>query len=123
MNELTKTFLFCVVASALVAAAVMVDPGAVTPKIFKDQGLPFYPGLTDPQAPKVIEVIDYDEATATARPLKVEFKNKKWTIPSHHGYPADAEERLAKTTAALMKLRKDTIVSDRIEDHAKYGVI
>jgi hypothetical protein len=123
MNELTKSLLFCLVAGALVAAAVMVDPGAVTPKIFSDQGQPFYPGFTDPQAPKVIEVIDYDEATATARPLKVEFKNKKWTIPSHYGYPADAEDRLAKTAAALMELRKDSIVSDRVEDHAKYGVI
>jgi hypothetical protein len=123
MNEPTKTFFFCLVAGALVAAAMMVDPGAVTPKIFSDQGQPFYPGFTDPQAPKVIEVIDYDEATATARPLKVEFRNKKWTIPSHYGYPADAEDRLAKTAAALMELRKDSIVSDRVEDHAKYGVI
>ena len=123
MSERVKTFLFCVVACALVAAAVMYDPGAVTPKIFSDQGHPFYPGFTDPQAPKVIEVIDYDETTATARPLKVEFKNKKWTIPSHYGYPADAEDRLAKTAAALMELRKDSIVSDRVEDQTKYGVI
>ena len=123
MNPFVKTLLFCVVACVLVGAAVMYDPGLVTPKIFNDQGQPFYPGFTDPQAPKVIEVIDYDEATATARLLKVEFKNKRWTIPSHHGYPADAEERLAKTAAALMELRKDNIVSDRVEDHAKYGVI
>jgi hypothetical protein len=123
MNEVAKTLLFCALAGALVAAAVLYDPGAVTPKIFSDQGQPFYPSFTDPQAPKVIEVIDYDEATATARPLKVEFKNKKWSIPSHYGYPADAEDRLAKTAAGLMELRKDSIISDRVEDHAKYGVI
>ena len=123
MNEIVKTLIFCAIACVLLAAAVMYDPGAVTPKIFSDQGQLFYPGFTDPRAPKVVEVVDYDEATATARPLKVEFKNKKWSIPSHYGYPADAEERLAKSAAALMELRKDSIVSDRVEDHAKYGVI
>ncbi len=123
MNEFKKTLLFSLVAGALVATAVLYDPGARTPKIFNDQGQSFYPNFTDPQAPKVIQVVDYDEATATARPLKVEFKNKKWIIPSHYGYPADAEDRLAKTAAALIELRKDSIVSDRIEDHVKYGVV
>jgi hypothetical protein len=74
-------------------------------------------------APKAIEVIDYDEVTATASPLKVEFRDSKWTIPSHHGYPADAADRLPKTAAALMELRKDIVVSDRVEDHSEYGVL
>jgi Domain of unknown function (DUF4340) len=123
MPELKKTALFCVVAVALAAAAVVVDPGAATPEIFSDQGELFYPDFTDPQAPKAIEVVAYDEDTATARPLKVEFRDNKWIIPSHHSYPADAETRLAKTAAALMELRKDIIVSDNIDDHAEYGVI
>jgi hypothetical protein len=123
MKELLRTGFFCLVAGILIILAVMFDPGSSTPKIFSDQGELFYPGFTDPQAPKVIEVIDYDESTATARPLKVEYKNNKWLIPSHYGYPADAEERLAKTAAALIDLRKDSIVSDNVEDQAKYGVI
>ncbi len=123
MNELIRTALFCLVAVTLVVAASVVDPGAVRPEIFSDQGQVFYPQFTDPQSPKVIEVIDYDETTATARPLKVEFKNNRWTLPSHYGYPADAESRLANTAAALIELHKDVIISDRMEDHAKYGVI
>ena len=43
--------------------------------------------------------------------------------PSHHNYPADASDRLAKTSAALMELRRDITVSDRIEDHSEYGVV
>ena len=123
MNEMKKTILFVFAASVLAVAAMVVDPGRATPEIFSDQGEPFYPDFTDPQAPKAIEVVDYDEATATARPLKVEFDDNKWRIPSHHNYPADAEDRLAKTAAALMELRKDAIVSERVEDHAEYGVI
>ena len=61
--------------------------------------------------------------TATARPLKVEFQDNKWVIPSHNAYPADAEERLAQTAAALMELRKDMTISERVDDHSEYGVI
>ncbi len=123
MNEITKTLLFVAAAAILVAAASIVDPGAVSPGVFSDQGELFYPSFTDPQAPKDIEVVGYDEATATAQPLKVEFKDNKWMIPSHYGYPADAERRLASTAAALMELRKDAIISDRVEDQAGFGVI
>ncbi len=123
MHELSKTAIFCLVAAVVTAAAVAVDPGAATPEIFSDEGEPFYPDFTDPQAPKAIEVVDYDEATATTRPLKVEFRDRRWSIPSHYGYPADAEDRLPKTAAALMELRKEVIVSDLVEAHEAYGVV
>ncbi len=123
MNELKTTIIFGLTAAVLAAAAIVIDPGAATPEIFSDQGEVLYPDFTDPQAPKAIEVVDYDEETATARPLKVEFAEAKWRIPSHYNYPADAENRLADTAAALMELRKDAIVSDRVEEHGDYGVI
>ena len=123
MTEMKKTGIFCLAALLLAVAALVFDTGGVTPEIFSDQGDPFYPDFTDPQAPKAIEVIDYDEATATARPLKVEFLDSKWSIPSHYSYPADAADRLPNTAAALMELRKDAIVSDSVEDHSVYGVI
>ena len=123
MNELNKTLIFCAAAAVLGTASVVIDPGTITPEIFDDQGEPFFAGFKNALAPKAIEVIDYNEATATARPLKVEFKDNKWAIPSHHNYPADAEDRLAKTSAALMELRRDITVSGRIEDHSEYGVV
>ena len=123
MNEMKRTIVFCFAASVLAVAAMVVDPGRMTPEIFNDQGETFYPEFTDPQAPKVIEIVDYDEETATARPLKVEFSDGKWRIPSHYNYPADAADRLAQTAAALIELRKDVIVSDRAQEHATFGVI
>ena len=56
-------------------------------------------------------------------PSRSSFRTTKWIIPSHHSYPADAEQRLANTAAALMELRKDMTVSGRIQDHSEYGVI
>lgn len=122
-KELRQTLIFCLVAAVLATAAVVVDPGARTPDILSDQGELFFPDFTDPQAPTVIEVIDYNEETATATPLKVEYREGKWLLPSHRDYPADAEDRLASTAAALIELRKDLVVTENIDDHAEYGVI
>src|SRR5437867_3666370 len=107
MGETAKTAIFCLAALAVVVAAAVVEPETVTPNIFSDQGELFYPRFTDPLACKSLEVVDYDEATATARPFKVEFKRGRWVIPSVHNYPTDAKDRLAKTAAALIDLRKD----------------
>jgi len=123
MNELKTTILFLAGAAVLTAAALVIDPGSRSADVFDDQGELFYPEFTDPQAPASIEVIDYDDATATATPLKVEFRDNKWVLPSHNDYPADAENRLADTAAALIELKKDAVVSERTEDHAEYGVI
>ena len=123
MRETTKTALFCAAAVGLAIAAAVVEPETRTPEIFADQGEVFFPRLTDPLAAKALEVVEYDEATATARPFKVEFKRGRWTIPSHNNYPADAKERLAKTAAALVDLKRDQVRSDLAEDQIKYGVI
>jgi hypothetical protein len=123
MRESAKTAVFCLAALVLAVAAAIVEPEAATPDVFSDQGEIFFPRLTDPLAAKALEVVEYDEATATARPFKVEFKRGRWTIPSHYNYPADAKDRLAKTAAALVDLRKDQVRSDLVEDHARYSVI
>lgn len=123
MNETVKTAAFGVAAVALAVAAVVVEPEGATPDLLTDQGAAFYPRFTDPQAPKVIEVMDYDEATATARPLKVEFQKGRWIISSHYNYPIDVGDRLVKTAAALIDLKKDAVRSDSTQDHAQLGVV
>ncbi len=123
MRESHKTGLWLAAAAALVVVAALVSPESVTPEILSDQGQGFYPKFTDPQAPRSIEVIDYDEATATARPFKVEFERGRWLITSHYNYPVDAGERMAKTAASLIDLKKDSVRSDNPADHAQLGVV
>jgi hypothetical protein len=123
VNEPVKTAAFLGVAVALAIAAAVVQPESATPKIFSDQGTAFYPKFTDPQAAKTIEVVDYDEATATATPLKVQFNKGRWTIASHYDYPVEIGDRLAKTAASLIDLKKDIVRSDSVQDHAQLGVI
>lgn len=123
MRETLKTGGFVLAALVLAVAAAVVEPEARTPEILSDQGDLFYPKFKDPLAVKIIEVVDYDEATATARPFQVAFRGRHWVIPTHHDYPVDAGDRLAKTAGALVDLRKDIVVSDSVQEHATYGVI
>ena len=123
MTEPVKTAAFLGAALALAIAASVVQPESATPAIFSDQGTAFYPKFTDPRSAKTIEVVDYDEATATATPLKVQFDKGRWTIVSHYDYPVEIGDRLAKTAASLIDLKRDIVRSDSVQDHAQLGVI
>jgi hypothetical protein len=123
MRETLKTGAFLAAAVLLSIAAVVVEPDRRTPKLLSDQGEAFYPKFKDPSAVKSIEVIDYDESTATARPFRVEFQRGRWVLPSHNNYAVDVGDRLVKTAAALMDLKKDAVRSDSAQEHGKYGVI
>jgi hypothetical protein len=119
-----RVTLLCVAAGLLLAtAAFYTQPERRTPAVFGDEGQAFYPQFTNPQSVKSIEVVDYDESTATVRPLKVEFKKNRWVVASNNDYAIDIGDRLAKTAAALMDLRKNQVSSDVVQDHAKYHVI
>jgi hypothetical protein len=122
-SEALKTVLFVTAAAALTVTAAWIEPETRRPGIFSDQGEVLFPQLRDVTAVKGIEVVDFDEALAAARPLKVEFRKGRWVLVSHSDYPAEAKDRLAKTAASLVDVKKDLVVSDRVEDHATYGVI
>jgi len=123
MTEASKTGALAGAALALLISAAVVTPERRTPAIMSDQGQPFYPNFTDPQAPRTIEIVDYDESTATPQPLKVQFQQGKWLITSHYDYRVEIGDRLAKTAAALMDLKKDIVRSDSPLDHARFGVV
>ena len=131
MNETAKTLCFAGVALVLLAAASVATwlpdwggPGAG----FDDQGEPFFPDFAqavddDPLAARVLEVVEYDEEIASVRPFQVAFEGGDWTIPSHHDYPADAQDRMARLAAQVAGLSKDSIRSDRADDHEELGVV
>jgi hypothetical protein len=124
MRETQKTLAFVAVAVLLTGAAFLKVPDRTgRDAAFNDQGQKFFPDFKDPFACTDLQVVDYDEATATASEFQVKFKDGKWVIPSHFDYPADAKDRLAKTASGVMDLLKDTIRSDRAEDQEEMGVI
>lgn len=123
MNETKKTMIFGAVALALLLLAFVTTPGKVTPDAFLDQGEPFFPEFQDPNSATSLEVISYNEETGEAVPFKVVFEEGKWRIPSHYDYPADGKERLAKTAAGVIGIKKDDFRSDNVADHEACGVI
>jgi hypothetical protein len=123
MNETKKTIWFLSAGAVLIILALLLAPGRITPEAFLDQGEAFFPDFTDPNEATTLEVFDYDEATGAAQPFKVTFKDGRWTIPSHHDYPADAKDRLAKTAAGVIGIKKDDFRSDNVADHEIYGVV
>ena len=123
MSQLKITGIFAGTALVLAILAFLVSPGRITPEAFMDQGEPFFPQFTDPNQATTLEVIEYDEQSGTARPFKVTFNDGRWTIPSHHDYPADGRDRLARTAAGVIDIKKDDFRTNVVADHEACGVV
>ena len=123
MDEKKKTLSYVAVAVVLAIIAFLVAPKRMTSAAFQDQGQEFYPNFTDPNAALTLEVIKYDSTTASAMPFKVTFQNGRWIIPSHHDYPADAKDRLAKTAAGMIGIKKDDFRSENVSELPQYGLV
>ena len=124
MSETKKTMMYGGVAILLAVLAFLVRiPSSRTPDAFFDKGELFFPDFTDPNSATTLEVIDFDDETGSAIPFKVTFKNGIWTIPSHHDYPADGKDRLAKTAAGVLQIKKDDFRSNNVADHEACNVI
>lgn len=123
MDEKKKTIVFGATAIILLLLAFISSPGKVTPEAFLDQGQPFFPEFEDPNEATSLEVIRYDEDTGETVPFKVVFNEGRYAIPSHHDYPADGKDRLAKTAAAVIGTVKDDFRTDNAADHEACGVI
>jgi hypothetical protein len=123
MRETKKTLIFGGAAIVLALLAILTAPRKITPGAFLDQGEAFFPEFTDPTIATSLEVINYDEESSSAAPFKVILKDGKWSIPSHYDYPADGQERLAKTAAAVIDIKKDDFRSDNVADHELCGVV
>ena len=125
MNHTKRTLIFVVVAvvSLLVAGLTHFVTKPSDNPDFAEVGKPFFEDFQNPGEATSLTVIGYNEDTAKAIPFSVEFKDGLWRIPSHHNYPADGEERLAKTATSIIGIRRGALESRRETDHARYGVI
>ena len=123
MDETKKTIYLVVAAVGLAGLALVSVPRISTPDAFADRGEPFFPDFTDPNTALTLEVVEFDEETAAARPFKVTNQDGVWTIPSHYEYPADGADRLAETAAAVIGITRDDFRSNNVADHQALGVL
>lgn len=123
-KENQKTMIYLLVAG--MAVLVAWEPWRPAP--FEQNaplavGTKVFPEFNDPLAAKSLEVIRFDEDTATIRPFKVAQVNGVWSIPSHNNYPADAREHMAEAATALLDLKILNLASESPGDQELYGVI
>lgn len=124
MNEGLKTLIYVVVAA--VACAVTYFTQSSQPdeqRDFVDVGEPFYPSFDDPLAATALRLITFDSETADEKRFEVVQKDGLWSIPSHHNYPADGEEQLAKTASSMIGIKRGALAGRRESDFERLGVI
>ncbi len=123
----TRTTLILVVIALVcvgVTAAVeyMTKPAEIAE--YGKVGQEFYPDFIDPTQATSLLVRTVDKDSARAIEFSVRRnENGQWVIPSHHNYPADAEERLAKTAASVIGIKRGALVTRWASDHSRYGVV
>jgi len=125
MNETTRTLTFAGIAAVTLVAAYFTDRASQPVQLtgYENVGEEFYPEFTDPTQAKSLRVVSYNEDLATLKVFNVEFKEGAWKIPSHHDYPADAEDELAETATSLVGVIRGALESRRKNDHERFGVI
>jgi len=85
-------------------------------------GKPLFPELSDASKAASLEILSFDEDTATLSPFKVVKSGGVWVLPSHQNYPADARDQLAAAATELVDRPIVDIVSTSPGDHELYGV-
>ncbi len=125
MKEATKTICFVVAAAVMLTAAIASNvanrPRPVTD--FETIGQPFYPDFVKTDVARSLIVNSLDELAVKRQTFEIKQEDGLWQIPSHEGYPAEAAQRLAQTSASLMGITRDSLVGRSVADHVKFGVI
>jgi hypothetical protein len=125
MNETKRTLIFVAVALVSVGTATATWY-ASRPRPDEESaliGTEFYPNFKFPTDAQVLSVVGFNKDTALIKEFKVEYRDGKWQIPSHHSYPADGKDRLARTAASVIGTSRQALVSRRKSDQAKYDLV
>jgi len=82
-----------------------------------------FPDLAEASKAASLEIVSFNDETATLKPFKVVRSEGVWVLPSHENYPADAKDQLAAAATELIDRPVLDVVSDSPGDHETYGVI
>lgn len=117
------TIMMLAIALGTAAGAWSMRPKDLPPAQFEDTGEALFPDFTDPAVATALTVVSWDEDDAKVVRFAVEQKGGRWVIPSHNDYPADGTERMGKAAASFIDVEKDVYYGDKVEDHARFGVL
>ena len=120
----TATFLAVGAGLLLLGSWLTVRPSLrQRPPAVDEQAKVLFPELADPAKAASLEIVSFDDETATLKPFKVVKAGGVWVLPSHDNYPADAKDQLAAAATELVDRPVLDVISDSPGDHETYGVI
>ena len=120
----TGGFIMAAVVSLAITGALAIANRPAPIKEFGKVGQEFYPDFADPTRAISLEVYAFDKDDVKPLDFRVKrLNNGRWVIPSHHDYPADAEDQLAKTAASIIGIKRGAMVTRWEADHSRYGVV
>ena len=125
MNTFSRTMIFVAVAAGAVLLATAVHFASRPSSIdgVSDVGQLFFPEFQDPLKATELSVVKFDTEEKAPQSFSVKKNDAgKWVIPSHHDYPAEAAERLARTAASMIGIKKVAVTSRNKDDWDRYGV-
>lgn len=125
MNESMRTAIYVGAAVLSLAVATLSNSSvARSPREFSQVGKEFFPEFTDANAAKSLQVIQYNPDTAAIRMFGVEQgADGIWRVPSRNNYPVDGKERLGKTAASVIGIKRDQLAGPRKNQHVEFGVL
>jgi hypothetical protein len=120
---LQKTALFLLGGIGLFLLGTAVQPRLRQSAVAPEAERVLFQELSDPAKAASMEIISFDDETATLKPFKVVQTGGVWSLPSHDGYPADAKEQLAAACNELVDRPILDVKTVSPGDHETYGVI
>jgi hypothetical protein len=130
MNEFIRTLVFVAVGAVVALGAYFTKPRLAGPESAAGAPLdsPLFPEFKDPLLAKSLEIKQFDEATARIETFAVaQQADGHWSIPSHGGYPADAESQLRNVAELLADLKVIGVIDEKTNDpkseQAHFGVL
>jgi len=120
---LQKTAFFLLGGIGMFLLGTAVQPRLRQSAVAPEADRVLFPELSDPAKAASMEIISFDDETATLKPFKVVQTGGVWSLPSHDGYPADAKEQLAAACNELVDRPILDVKTVSPGDHETYGVI
>lgn len=125
MTEGIKTLIYLGVALLVALVAFISRPRIEEFKVSEQEGKVLFQKFDDPAKADRMAIVKYDEALGTLDEFSVarDKASGAWTLPSHGGYPADAETRVRDAALLLVDLQILGIASTVSGDHRMFGVV
>ncbi|MDG2384907.1 MAG: DUF4340 domain-containing protein [Pirellulaceae bacterium] len=123
MSQMTKTLVFAGLAIVAAGLAFATRTGPVGIDQPEQIGKPLFDDFEDPLAANSMKIVRFDEDLSKLSEIEIKEIDGIWTLPSHAGYPADAENKIRDAATPFVDMKIIDVVTDKDGEHATYGVL